>query len=143
MKAVKLAPITMTAAFDDSDQEGIVFFGNYFRLAHRAFEQFLPQLGIAWNEWFKHPDWGVPLRHVESDYLAPIHPGETFLVHISVDKIGESSVHFSYTFVGQDGQPRAKLKSSHVFLGRPSWKKINVPETLSQRLSAALSSIGQ
>src|SRR4051812_38085840 len=84
--------------FDEADREDIVFFGNYFRLAHRALEQYLVQHGIAWKEWFANKEFGVPLRHVECDYLKPLKPGEEFFVSINVAEIGESSVHFAYEF---------------------------------------------
>ncbi len=126
--------------FDEADGEGIVFFGNYFRLVHRAFEDFVPTLGIPWEEWFKNPDWGVPLRHVESDYLKPLIPGMIFTVTINVEKIGESSVHFVYAVRDADGNPCANLKTSHVFVTRPkgAMKKMNIPESIRERLKPAL-----
>jgi 4-hydroxybenzoyl-CoA thioesterase len=128
-------PIPMTVAFDDADGEGIVFFGNYFRLAHRALEQHLPQLGIPWREWFANKEWGVPLRHVEADYLQPLRPGDLFHVVIQVSEVGENSVHFSYEFLAVDGKPLARVKTSHVFVGRGTFKKVPVPESLRARLS--------
>lgn len=119
--------------FDEADGEGIVFFGNYFRLAHRAFEAYLPTVGIKWEEWFDHPQWGVPLRHVEADYLKPLKPGDEYEVDIRVADMGESSVHFTYEFTCK-GAVMAKLKTSHVFVSRPEMKKIPLPTTLVERL---------
>lgn len=124
--------------FDEADAEGIVFFGNYFRLVHRAFEDFMPALGIPWEEWFKNPDWGVPLRHVESDYLKPLRPGMIFEVEIFVANIGETSVHFEYEVRDESGATCAKLKTSHVFVTRPAMSKIKVPDSIRQRLTPAL-----
>ncbi len=129
--------LKFTVPFDEADGEGIVFFGNYFRLAHRAFEQFLPQVGISWKEWFEHPQWGVPLRHVEADYLKPLKPGDEYEVKITVADLGESSVHFSYELTSQN-TTIAKLKTSHVFVSRPDMKKINVPPTIVERLKKVM-----
>jgi len=129
--------LKFTVPFDEADGEGIVFFGNYFRLAHRAFEQFLPQVGISWREWFDHEKWGVPLRHVEADYLKPLKPGDEYEVRISVADFGESSVHFNYEFIS-GGATMAKLKTSHVFVSRPDMKKLNVPEEFVKRLKKAM-----
>lgn len=127
--------LKFTVPFDEADGEGIVFFGNYFRLAHRAFEQYLPQIGIPWHEWFAHKEWGVPLRHVEADYRRPLRPGDEFSVAIAVADIGESSVHFSYEFKVQ-GEVAAVLKTSHVFVRRPDMVKISVPAEISKKLHA-------
>ena len=127
-------PLRFTVAFDEADGEGIVFFGNYFRLAHRAFEAWLPTRGIPWAEWFANPDWGVPLRHVEADYVSSLRPGEEYLVTIRCEKVGESSAHFSYDFTSPDGRPLARLKSSHVFISRSDRRKRAVPGDVRARL---------
>ncbi len=124
-------------AFDEADGEGIVFFGNYFRLAHRALEAYLPGIGIPWEEWFKNPEWGAPLRHVEADYLQPLKPGDSFEARVQVTKIGQTSVQFSYEFLTVDGLPITRLKTSHVFLNRQGTGKQAIPESIRRRLSAA------
>ncbi len=131
-------PLVFQVPFDESDGEGIVFFGNYFRLAHRALEQWLPTIGIPWDEWFKNKDWGVPLRHVEADYLRPLRPGDYFEAKILVVNIGESSIHFAYEFVDKKGEVLAKLKTSHVFVSRAAqeMKKLKIPDDVRSRLGA-------
>ncbi len=126
-----------TVPFDEGDIEGIVFFGNYFRLAHRALEQTLPQWGIPWKDWFKHPDWGVPLRHVEADYLKPLRPGDEYEVRVTIKELGESSVHFNFEFISQ-GATVARLKTSHVFVRRPDMVKIPVPDPIRKCLAEKL-----
>jgi YbgC/YbaW family acyl-CoA thioester hydrolase len=126
----------MPIAFDEADSEGIVFFGNYFRLAHRALEQYLPLIGIPWEEWFKHPDYGVPLRHVEADYLGPLHPGEVLSVEIKVRELGDSSVTFGYEFRVAN-RPTSLLTTAHVFVSRHTRRKTSIPAGLRTRLEAA------
>lgn len=123
-------------AFDDADSEGIVFFGNYFRLAHRALEQWLPLVGIPWSEWFSHADYGVPLRHVEADYLGPLRPGQAVEIGIGVRDLGESSVTFAYDFRVGD-RPTSALTTAHVFVNRHTRQKTAIPESLRARLEAA------
>jgi YbgC/YbaW family acyl-CoA thioester hydrolase len=132
-----MAPLKFTVNFDEADGEGIVFFGNYFRLAHRALEQYLAQIGFTWEEWFKNKEFGVPLRHVEADYLRPLRPGDTFLSVIKVAEIGESSVSFDYEFQDPAGKSLAKLKTAHVFTSRANFRKISIPENIRSRLKAA------
>jgi 1,4-dihydroxy-2-naphthoyl-CoA hydrolase len=134
MSSPEVKPTTMHVPFDEADGEGIVFFGNYFRLAHRALEQFLPQIGIPWAEWFKNPDFGVPLRHAAADYLGPIRPGDEISIHVKINEVGESSVQFAYEIRDASGKPTSTLRTSHVFVGRQTRKKMNIPEALRQRL---------
>lgn len=128
--------IQCRAAFDDADGENIVFFGNYFRLAHRAFEQYVPLLGIPWTEWFANPDWGVPLRHAQADYFQPLRPGQEFTVKIQAGDISESSVQFHYDFMDSNRKLVARLKTSHVFVSRKQrFEKIPIPESVRAILS--------
>lgn len=131
-----LAIMRFTVAFDEADGEGIVFFGNYFRLAHRALEVFLPSIQIPWPDWFKNAEWAAPLRHVEADYLMPLRPGEMFEVSVKVSEVGESSVSFSYEFHSPLGQPIAKIKTTHVFIDRKTMRKRPIPAAFRERLTA-------
>jgi 4-hydroxybenzoyl-CoA thioesterase len=126
--------LRFTVAFDEADSEGIVFFGNYFRLAHRALEQWLPSVGVSWAEWFAAEEYGVPLRHVEADYIGPLRPGDVFEATIQVSEMGESSVVFEYEFLAA-GKIVARLKTTHVFVARPAMKKIPIPAALRARLN--------
>lgn len=131
------SPLQFTVPFDETDGEGIVFFGNYFRLAHRALEQYLPLIGIPWAEWFKNPEFGVPLRHVEADYMKPLRAGDAYQVKIKVLEIGESSVHFEYEFTDPQGASLSRVKTSHVFVTRNGpMKKLSIPDSVRERLQA-------
>ncbi|HMN69115.1 MAG TPA: thioesterase family protein [Bdellovibrionales bacterium] len=125
--------LKFTVAFDEADGEGIVFFGNYFRLAHRAHEAWLPKIGIPWVDWYKHREYGVPLRHVEADYRKPLRPGDEFEVRLTVHEIGESSVTFAYEFTS-GGAVVALLKTAHVFVSRPAMKKLAIPAEIRAKL---------
>jgi YbgC/YbaW family acyl-CoA thioester hydrolase len=126
--------LKFTVPFDEADGEGIVFFGNYFRLAHRALEQYLPTIGISWHDWFANKEWGVPLRHVEAEYLQPLRPGEEFTVGIHVEKIGTSTVVFAYEFASARGEIAARLKTTHIFVERNTFQKREIPEVLHCKL---------
>jgi YbgC/YbaW family acyl-CoA thioester hydrolase len=131
--------IRIQVPFDEADGEGIVFFGNYFRLAHRALEQYLPQIGIPWEEWFRHPEYGVPLRHVEADYAGPLRPGDSLEIRVQVSELGESSVQFAFEFWTADqAQPNTQVRTAHVFASRTTRKKIPVPESIRARLQSVM-----
>lgn len=132
--AETVQPYKILVPFDEADGEGIVFFGNYFRLAHRALEHFLPQIGIPWKEWFASEEYGVPLRHTEADYMQPLRPGDSLEVTVKIAKIGESSIDFTYEFRNGQSQPTAVLRTAHVFVSRTPMKKIPIPANIRANL---------
>jgi acyl-CoA thioester hydrolase/1,4-dihydroxy-2-naphthoyl-CoA hydrolase len=124
----KIQPFSVKVAFDEADSAGIVFFGNYFRFAHRALEHFLPQIGIAWDKWFSGKEIGVPLRHVEADYMRPIRPGEQLQIRTHIANVGESSVEFIFDFQIEGGSSAARVRTVHVFVAtEPLGQKIQIP----------------
>lgn len=129
-----LMALQFKVAFDETDCEGLVFFGNYFRLAHRALESWLPIAGISWQEWFKNPDLGCPLRHAEAEFLRPLFAGDDYQVDVTVKEVGTSAVHFDLKFETLKGELVAKISTSHVFIDRKSKKKSTVPESIRERL---------
>jgi 4-hydroxybenzoyl-CoA thioesterase len=139
--AIQPPELRFLVSFDEADSEGIVFFGNYFRLAHRALEQWLPLIGVPWAVWFSSSEYGVPLRHVEADYLGPMRPGEEFIARVGVERLGESSVVFGYEFVIGE-RVVARLKTAHVFVAREGGGggKIAIPAEIRARLAAAAAS---
>ena len=123
------------AAFDDSDPGGIVFFGNYYRIAHRLFEQFLLQLGLSWSDWFSGQEILIPLVHSEADYKQPLHAGRTYLGKVWVETLGQTSITIGYQFLTEDGEKDcASLKTVHVFVDRKTMKKIEIPQAFRRRL---------
>jgi len=121
--------------FDEGDPGKIMFFPNYFRLSQRAFELCLRQHEVPWREWFDHPDWGVPLRKVTSEYFHPIKPGQMAEVEVAVHRVGDSSVTLHTQIKNEDGKLCAAIETTHVFASTKSLKSIPIPDFLREFLS--------
>lgn len=120
--------------FDTCDPGGIVFFGNYFHLAHRAFEDFLLSRDIPWKDWFASKEWAVPLRHAEADYLKPLFGGQTYAFEVELLRMGESSLQIQVSFFDAQGQTCSRIRTTHVFVGLPQMTKRPIPEPLRSKL---------
>ncbi|HAG90581.1 MAG TPA: hypothetical protein DCL41_01845 [Bdellovibrionales bacterium] len=119
--------------FDDGDPAGIVFFGHYFRMAHRALELSLPQVGLEWKDFFQSATVGFPVRHSEAQYHRPLLPGAPVSVKVIPEKVGESSLTFRYEFRKEssvDSDLLAELRVVHVCVDVKSLKKAPLPEKI-------------
>lgn len=136
---MKSGPYTIEifAHFDEGDPGGILFFPNYFRMSERAFELGLVKNGIEWAEWFDHPEWGVPLRHVEAEFHGPIKPGQQCKIRQGTSKVGDSSVTLRTEIHNAKGELCTVVHTTHVFVSRPEFKKRAIPD----RLRAYLNSV--
>ncbi len=126
------------AHFDECDPAGIIFFGNHFKLAHRAIEGFVMNAGIAWKDWFESENFGVPLVHAEADYKSPMRQGHKFLARVRIARLGDSSVEFETIFEKANGDTCSVVKTVHVFINTSSMKKQSIPKDIREKLESQL-----
>jgi len=83
--------------FDDVDGAGIVYYPKYFHLCHAAFEDFFDSAAsISYPDLIRGRRLGFPTVAIDSSFTAPLTYGDTAVVELSVEKIGTTSVTFSY-----------------------------------------------
>lgn len=130
-----------TLTFREADPARIMFFGNIFGFAHDAFEQFILEAGYTWKEYFQDPNFAIPLRHTEANYLAPFFPGETYDIAVTVASFGETSFKMKYVF-GQNGKTHAVVTMVHSVLDMKTKQKAAIPATMKTRLEKYLEAAG-
>lgn len=115
---------TVTIRFGDADPAGIVFYPRAIELAHGVVEDLLRRTESGWDGWFANADFAMPVRRMESDFLAPMRAGETLTAKAHVEKCGTTSVTFVVELSGPKGDVRARFRMVHVLVdcasGRPA-----------------------
>jgi acyl-CoA thioester hydrolase/1,4-dihydroxy-2-naphthoyl-CoA hydrolase len=123
--------------FRDGDPAQIMYFGNLFSFAHDAFEEFIVAAGYAWSEWFRGGDLMIPIRHAESNFLAPFTVGQTYDIAVTVAQIRDTSFQMKYVFT-KDGRKHAELTMVHAILDAKKMSKAELPAQMRERLTAYL-----
>ncbi|QDK36601.1 thioesterase family protein [Bdellovibrio sp. NC01] len=126
-----------TLTFREADPAKIMFFGNIFGFAHDAFEQFILEAGYTWKEYFQDPEYAIPLRHTESNYLAPFFPGETYDIAVTVASFGETSFKMKYVFSQKD-KVHAVVTMVHSVLDLKTKQKTALPDKMKTRFGKYL-----
>ena len=79
--------------FHHCDPAGIVFYPQYFTLFNELVEDwFNGGLGIDFGDFHAIDRLGVPMAHIECDFLSPSKVGEVLRFRLAVKKIGNSSL---------------------------------------------------
>lgn len=130
-----------TLTFREADPAKIMFFGNIYGFAHDAFEQFIIEAGFTWKEYFHDPNYAIPLRHSEANYLAPFFPGDTYDIAVTVASFGETSFKMKYVFT-QGNKTHAVVTMVHSVLDLKTKQKAAIPEVFKQRFGQYLESTG-
>jgi acyl-CoA thioester hydrolase/1,4-dihydroxy-2-naphthoyl-CoA hydrolase len=119
--------------FADADPAGILFFGNIFRIAHSAFEEYLVKSG-NYNNYFNGQKCIFPLVHCESDFVNPVKPGETVNISCRCSRIGNSSFELEYEVLKENedgsGIVIARVRTVHAAVLKDLFKKTSIPEFL-------------
>lgn len=126
--------------FDDVDGAGIVYYPQYFHLCHAAFEDFFDSAAsISYPELIRGRRLGFPTVAINSSFTAPLTYGDTAVVELSVERIGTTSVTFSYRIRRRrDGVACFAATVTTVLIDLDSQKPQPIPDDLRATLEHEL-----
>ncbi len=114
----------VTIRFEDADPAGVVFYPRAIALAHAVVEEMIRRSPLGWAAWFASPVHAAPLRRAEADFFQPMRPGETFTARASVEKLGKTSATILVQFVAANGEPAARIRTTHVLIDKATGKPL-------------------
>jgi 4-hydroxybenzoyl-CoA thioesterase len=88
----------IAVSFGDADPAGVLFFPNYFKYFHSAFEEFFRARfhPSGFRELIAGMKLGLPVVRAECDYMRPFPYGEVMDVTVSLVRVAERSATFRY-----------------------------------------------
>ena len=82
--------------FHHCDPAGIVFYPQYFVLFNELVEDWFNRgLGVDYARFHAVDRLGIPMAHIDGDFLSPSTMGEVLRFRLVVTKIGTSSLTFA------------------------------------------------
>jgi len=120
----------------DTDAAGILFFGNYFKMAHDVYEEFMKSIGFGLQYIIKETEFLVLISHAEADYKKPLQLEEKLTINLTVESIGQTSFVLSYLLKDTQSNIAATVKTVHVTVDKKSGGKIHLPDKLRVKLES-------
>lgn len=117
----------------ETDAAGVLFFGNYFKIAHDAYEQYMQSIGFNFRQIIDEEPYLILIVHAEGDFHKPVYVGDSISVSISASKIGRTSFELEYQLTYLDTpqklshQIKAKVKTVHVVIDKETKEPIPLP----------------
>lgn len=116
--------------FHHCDPAGIVFYPQYLVLCNELVEDWFDE-GIGINFYKLHAEMhrGVPMRHMEVDFLAPSVHGDELNFSLGIDHLGGTSIRLAIS-AEKDGIVRFKALQTVVWAdleGAPKAARIDDP----------------
>lgn len=119
-------------AFCETDPGGILFFAEFFKIAHVAYERFFESLNLEKN-YFLDDEYILPIVHSNADYLSPVKFGDELVCEVKVGKIGITSFELVYLLMNKD-KTAAKILTKHVAVKKKGFEKAEIPNELLGKL---------
>ena len=123
--------------FHHCDPAGIVFYPQFFYLLHEVQEDFLAHVGFAEHHMIT-AGMGVPIVDLKTEFLGMCRNGDDINIHLSLSKVGNSSIGMSYTITGDDDQVRLRASGVVVYSTVPQGRPTRLPDDLRQALTPYL-----
>lgn len=98
--------------YGDTDQMGIVYYGNYLRYFEFARLEFFLAIGGNYGD-LEAQGWSLPVIEVDARYLAPARFQDMLAIEIWISELKRASFQFGYA-VYREGTPEAILCTGHT-----------------------------
>jgi 4-hydroxybenzoyl-CoA thioesterase len=114
--------------FHHCDPAGIVFYPQYLILCNEIVEDWLAEgLGVGLEVLLNEHKRGMPMRHLEAEYLLPGLQGDLLEFQLSVLRIGGSSLNLVIEAWGDNGM-RFFCQQTVVWVDAESLKPIRIED---------------
>ena len=119
-------------AFSETDPGGILFFAEFLKIAHVAYERFFSNLELRRN-YFLDDIYILPIVHTNADYISPVKFGDELICEVTVGNIGSSSFELNYVLKNEN-KIAAKVQTKHVVVLKKEFCKTEIPDELFEKL---------
>ena len=126
--------VASTVKLHHTDAAGVLFFVNYFKIAHDAYEEFLEAIDLDIGYLIDESPFLLLIAHAEADYKKPQRVGDRITVEIKVERIGNSSFTLDYRILDSSGEEATLVKTVHAAMDQKTQKVVRLPEDLKEKL---------
>ena len=117
------------------DLAQVVYYPEYFDLAHRFFEESWEHIcGIPYPVMTQKMHLGFPAVHTSADHLAPLRYGDTVHCKLWIESVGNSSVVWKYQYRNQDETLCWEARIVTVCVDMQTFEKRDVPDDIADAL---------
>ncbi len=118
----------------DADPAGVLFFANYFALAHDAYEAFMEHNGVNLAEQIRDGRYLIPVVHAGGDFRAPLWAGEQATITLTVEEVRRRIFTIAYEFRNAEGRFACSIRTVHVVVDTQVRRAVPLPEMVVQAL---------
>ena len=119
--------------YSETDQMGVVYYGNYAQYFEVARVEFMRDLGFVYKE-LEGQGVIMPVVHYSTEYRSPAKYDDELVITTRVKAVPTFKITFDYEVHNQDGILVATATVILVFLNRESFRPQRAPQRLAELL---------
>ena len=120
--------------YADTDQMGIVYYGNYAQYLEQGRTEWLRDLGFSYK-WMEENDILLPVIELQIKYKQPARYDDLLNVTTILRKTPTIRIEFDYQIHNQEGVLLVEAFTSLVFKQASTQKLIKAPDYLLEKLA--------
>jgi len=97
-----MAKTEIRVIYGDTDQMGVVYYGNYLRFFEAARGDFLREKGAAWRDMESAHGIYLPVIEAKVSYKRPAFYEDVLVIETSLAELGRASLRFEYKVLRGD-----------------------------------------
>ena len=114
--------------FEETDSQGVVFYGNYVTYQDETFSELLREVGYDYHT-LERAGWDIHVVHVDLDYRDSAVFDDWLINGMRIDAIRNSSMDFEYVCRKQsDGSVVADGGVTHVAVDAETGESTRIPD---------------
>ncbi len=119
--------------YGETDQMGVVYYGNYALYIEQGRTEWLRAMGISYK-WMEAHGIMLPVVHFSIDYKASAYYDDWITVETDLAKTPNVKIEFEYKIFNEENKLLAKARTILVFIDKSTGKIVKAPDYLLEKL---------
>jgi len=120
--------------YGETDQMGIVYYGNYAQYLEQGRTEWLRELGFSYK-WMEANNIHLPVVHLSIDYKLPAFYDDLLTVKTTLKQIPSVKIEFQYEIYNESKQLLVIATTVLVFVNSTTKKLMKAPDYLIEKLN--------
>lgn len=119
--------------YGETDQMGIVYYGNYAEYLEQGRTEWLRELGFSYK-YLEENNVHLPVVNLNIDYKKPALYDDVITITTTLKKMPSVKIEFYYEIHNQEGQLLIQATTTLVFINSNTNKLMKAPDYLLEKL---------
>lgn len=121
--------------YGETDQMGIVYYGNYAQYLEQGRTEWLRELGFSYK-WMEQNNVHLPVINLAIDYKSPAYYDDVLTITTMLKKTPTVRIEFYYEIHNSEGKLLITATTTLVFVNSSTNKPMMAPDYLLKKLEA-------